>query len=118
MADTILFALRRGETRTVTFALFDAAGAAFNTTGYTVTFAADGNGTHTTKTATLDSPASLGTGSFAFTASETLALKPTTRGRKRLTDPLRFVIWAKDAGTNELVMLDGFFDVDDVPART
>jgi len=106
------FSLKRGESRTVTFAL-KAPGTnnPFDATGYTVSLVVDGHGMHTTITGTLDSPATLGTGSFVVDAS---ALKPTvSRAGKRLA-PYDFEVWAV-AGSTRIPMLTGTFDVVDVP---
>lgn len=116
MAERIDFSLGRGESRTATFSLFEPGGAVFNATGFTVSMSFDGPAGHLTKTGTLNSPNTLGTGTIPFTAAETLALKPTTRGGRRIADPYRFVLWARDA-SNEIPMYVGWFDVDDIPAR-
>jgi hypothetical protein len=113
MAD---FALKRGETRTVTFALFAAGGGAFDVDGYTVTMAIDGSGVHDTKAATLNTPSTLGTGSFSFTATDYTALKPTLQGTRRVREPYAFEVWAHD-GDENIPMLTGTFDVVDVPQR-
>ena len=104
------FSLSRGETRTVAYALKDAAGAAFDLTGYTVTMAIDavGRAVHTTKAGANDAPASLGTGAFAFTAADYSTLKP---------GEYKFCIWAHN-GSAEVPMLVGTFAVVDVPQRT
>ncbi len=102
------FVLKRGETRTVTFELLDAEGAAFDATGFTVTMAINGaKGVHVEKAATLDAPPSLGTGFFVFTASDYAALKPAA-------SPFTFEVWAHDSDEN-IPMRSGTFDVVDVP---
>jgi hypothetical protein len=103
------FSLTRGENRSVSYALFDSAGAAFNLTGYTVTMAIDavGRGLHTTKVGINDAPATLGTGVFAFAAADFTALRP---------GDYKFCIWAHN-GSVELPMLVGTFSVVDVPQR-
>lgn len=103
------FQLRRGETRAIQWSLKDAAGATFNLTGLSVTLAidADGRGVRTSKPATIDSPATLGTCVVTFAPSDYTTLKPGT---------YKFCLWVH--GASEVPMHIGTFDVVDVPQRT
>ena len=101
--------LKRGQTASITFALFDSVGAAFNLTGYTVTLAIAGKkGELKRISATIDSPATLGTGAFPVVAADYATLKPGA---------YTFEVWANDGGSNNIPMLSGTLDVVDVPQR-
>ena len=100
--------LKRGQTASITFALVDSAGAAFTLTGYTVTLAIAGKGIIKRITGANDSPATLGTGAFPVVAADYATLKPGS---------YTFEVWAFDGGSNDIPMLSGTLDVDDVPQR-
>lgn len=101
--------LKRGQTASITFSLFDSEGAAFNLTGYTVVLAlASTRGAPLKRiTATVNSPATLGTGAFPVVVADYDVLKPGS---------YVFEVWAND-GTNNIPMLSGTLDVADVPQR-
>jgi hypothetical protein len=103
------FSLRRGETRAIQWILKDSAGAALNLTGLSVTLAIDaqGRGVRTSKSATIDTPASLGTCVTTFVPSDYSLLKPGAYD---------FCLWVH--GATEVPMYIGVFDVIDVPQRS
>jgi hypothetical protein len=114
------FDLKLGETRNVTFEMFEPDGTTpTDLTGLTVSMVIEGRdrGLRLTKTATLDSPASLGTGAFAFVAADYATLRASRRGERRLAEPFDFTVWVHDASNNRPRIV-GTFDVYDVPQRT
>lgn len=99
-----MITLKRGQTADMTFALFNAAGGAFDATGFVVTFVANGNGKHFERTGVMPSPSS-GTGTFSFVAADYATLKV---GRYDVE------VWATKAGVRT-PMLSEVLVVDDVP---
>lgn len=102
--------LKRGQTARITFALTDSAGDPFNLAGYTVTLAIAGKGGAPVKriAATLNSPSSLGTGYFPVVEADYSVLRPGA---------YLFEVWAYDGDANNIPMLSGTLDVNDVPQR-
>lgn len=98
--------LKKGQTGSASFTLLDDAGAAFNLTGFSVTLVVSG-GQRFERVATLDAPATLGTGSFAFVVADYVKLRP---------GEYPFEVWAHD-GVNNLPVFSGSIEVVDVPQR-
>jgi hypothetical protein len=101
--------LKRGQTADVTFALIDVDSAPFDLTGYVVTLAIAGRATRLERVATLDSPASLGTGRFSFTSVDYDVL--------RVGVDIPFEMWAI-SGATRTPFRTGVLHVVDVPQVT
>lgn len=101
--------LKRGQTADITFALVDNEGAPFDLTGYTVSLVIAGRSVRLQLAATLDSPATLGTGAFRIDAADYAALKPGA--------DVPFELWAVSS-TERTPFLSGVLRVVDVPQVT
>jgi len=96
--------LKRGQTGSATFAILDADDLAFNLTGFTVTLCI-ATKQRFERVATIDIPASLGIGAFAFTTADYDKLRP---------GEYTFEVWAVDAA-DSLPVFSGTLEVVDVP---
>lgn len=101
MAD---ISLKRGQTGSVTFAIVDDDNVAYDLTGFTVTLVI-ATRQRFERVGVVDSPASAGLGSFAFTESDYDKLR---------VGEYVFEIWATDV-SNALPVRSGTLEVVDVP---
>lgn len=101
--------LKRGQTADVTFALVDNVGAPFDLTGFVVTLAIAGRATRLERVGVVDTPATLGTGRFAFVAADSDVL--------RVGVEVPFELWAVSA-SRRVPFRSGTFLLVDVPQVT